>query len=914
MRKSVAFIAPLLLAASPMLAAVNRHERIPPSPILFEPNLGQAPANAMFVAQSRGFRLLLEPHAAVFDFGQTQARLEFSGTAPKATSLHGESRSATFRNYLKGADANRWLQGIPTFEKVRYRNLLQGVDAVFYAKQDLEFDLVLAPGADPNLIELRYTGFQSINLEANGDLTFGTSQGVLRQRLPDVFQDGHSVRARYVRRGSNVVGIEVSRYDVSRPLIIDPRISYATYVGGAAVDAGSGVAVDASGNYYLAAYTSSLDYPRLPASQTFAGDLDIVVSKFSPANALIYSTVIGGSGADIAYAAVADADGNLFVSFGTTSPNFPRPAGSAVGGTGPGTGVLKLNPSGIVTAVATWPLPAGNANAINAAFGLTLDSNNNVWVTGTTTGFAGQTGAIQAAPAGGQDLFVARLNNTLTQITYFTYLGTNADETATSIAVDPGGDVFIAANGGSPAFPTGNRPAFPGPGAFVVRINPTANRVVFATYLTAGAGGHLVLDGADVWAVANSSGSSFTPTQDALQRTFGGGTLDIVLVRLNTSDGQIRYATYLGGSGDDFANALAQDPYGNLIILGNTSSKNFPVSADAVQKVPGNPALSTTALIAQIDPAGGLLYSSYLGGTGNFDVGIAAAIDQLGNAILTGITSSKDFPTTAGSLQPRFGGGDTDSYLARIEFVAPADPYLPRVAVQNGASFRPGPVAPGEIITIYPTNVGPPALVTAALTADRRISTLIGGTRVLFDNIAAPLVYTVAGQISLTVPYEVQGKQFTRVVVEYNGVKSRPVVVPVTNVAPGIITISGGTGQAVVINEDKSFNAPATPADRGSIIVFFATGEGQTNPPGVNGRLNEFTNLQDFPRPELPASITIGGQPAEILFGAGAPGFLAGLLQLNVRVPAGAQPGPAVPLVFTVGGVSSPTTVTMAVR
>ncbi len=638
-----------------------------------------------------------------------------------------------------------------------------------------------------------------------------------------------------------------------------------------------------------------------------------MISKFSPSNALLYSTVLGGSGEDVVYHAEADGDGNLFVAFGTTSKNFPRPPGSSVGGTGAGTGVLKLNPSGVLMAVAVWPVAAANPNAINAAFGLTLDSNNNVWVTGTTTGFAGQTGAIQATAAGGQDIFVARLNSTLTQINYFTYLGTNADETANSIAVDSAGIVYLAGDGGAPGFPTGSRPPFPGAGAFVVKIDPAANRVLFATYLTAGGGGYLILDGADVWAVANSSGSSFTPTQGAVQTTFGGGGLDVVLVRLNASDGQIRYATYLGGAGADFANALAQDLYGNLIIFGNTSSRNFPVLADSVQKAPGK-LDSTTGFITQIDPAGGLLYSSYLGGSGTMDIGLAVAVDRLGNPIVAGFTSSTDFPTTGGSFQPRFAGGDTDNFIARIEFVAATDPYLPRVAVQNGASFRPGPVAPGEIITIYPTNVGPPALVTAALTPERRIATLLGGTRVLFDNVPAPLVYTANGQVSLTVPYEVQGKQFTRVQVEYNGVKSRPTVLPVTNVAPGIITISGGTGQAVVLNEDRSLNSPATPADRGSIIVFFATGEGQTNPPGVNGRLNEFTNLADFPRTELPLKVTIGGQNAEILFGAGAPNFLAGLLQFNVKVPQDVQPGPAVPLVFTVGGVSSPTTVTVAVR
>ncbi len=245
-------------------AGVSRQQQIPASPILFEPNLGQAPHQALFIAQSHAFRLLLERNAAVFDFGQTQGRLEFGGTNSGSTTVDGESRSGTLRNYTRGADPKNWLQGVPTFDKVRYRNLQRGVDAVFYARQGLEFDLVLAPGADPKIIELRYTGFDSIKLEPNGDLTFRTPQGLLRQRLPDVFQDGHSIHARYVRRGQNVIGLEVGRYDSTRPLIIDPRISYATYVGGSGGDASSTVTVDSAGNYYLGAYTSS---PTIPAYQ-----------------------------------------------------------------------------------------------------------------------------------------------------------------------------------------------------------------------------------------------------------------------------------------------------------------------------------------------------------------------------------------------------------------------------------------------------------------------------------------------------------------------------------------------------------------------------------------------------------------------------------------------------------------------
>ncbi|MEO8372353.1 MAG: SBBP repeat-containing protein [Candidatus Solibacter sp.] len=885
-------------------AAGPEFKRVTASPILFEPNLGQTTPMALFVAQARGFRLLLEQDAVVFDFGHRHAAIEFGRNRG---SVLGESPAQAVRNFRKGSDPRYWFDAIPTFEKVRYRDAFPGVDAVFYGNPGLEFDLALAAGADPRSIELHYSGFDSIKIESDGGIALQMAQGVIRQHLPVVIQDGRRIHARYVRRRRGTIGLEIANYDKARPLVIDPKISYATYLGGSGNETPSSLAVDSSGNYYLAAVTNSTGYPGLPASQAPAGDVDIVVSKFNANNSLVYTTLIGGSAAEAAYSAAADSDGNLYLSFATGSSNFPRPAGLSLGGIGTGIGALKLSPSGVLISVSTW---AGAVNdpatgqVNNAAYGLALDSSRNVWITGTTLGFPGQAGAIQPGVGGGRDVFVARLNNALSQVTYFSYIGGAADENGNAIAVDPAGGVYISGNTGFGI--SGN--------AFLLKLDLSNNKVIYNKMLTAGGGGFgLVVDAADVWVCANSTGSGFTATQDAIQKAFGGGLTDAALFRLNAADGQIRYATYLGGSGNEFANALVQDIYGNLIVFGNSSSANFQVTADAVQKKPGNPSGSTTGFLAEVDPAGGLLYASYLGGSGTIDIGLAAGVDRLGNPIVAGSTTSTDFPVTAGAVQTRIAGGQ-DAYIGRVEFVSATDAYLPRIAIQNAASFRPGAVAPGEIITIYPSNAGPAQIVTATLTPDRHIATLLAGTRVLFDDNPAPIVYTVAGQMSVVVPYGVQKKPFTRLIVEYNGVKSRPITVPVADVAPGVFTIAGGAGQAVVLNQDSSVNSPGTPADRQSIIVFFATGEGQTLPPGEDGRLNEFQRLQDFPQPEATFSVTIGGQTAEILYAGGAPGYLAGLMQLNVRVPQGTQPSPAAPLVFTVGGVSSPASVTMAVR
>ncbi len=877
--------------------------------MLFEP-VGHARGGVQFVALAKGYRVFFEPNRAVFDFGSHRASMTFSGAGP--SSITGESPAPGIHNYYRGDNASQWSEGVQSFERIRYRGVRPGIDLIFYGRPDseMEFDLILSPGANPALVELQYDGFGSLEIGPKGDLLLKTPEGVLRQRPPEVTQADRRIRARYVRRGT-AIGIKLGPYDTSQALVIDPRISYATYVGGSDVENTEAIAIDDDGNYYIAANSFSANYPRLPAGQPYAGDQDIVVSKFSASNILLYSTVIGGSSKDVPGRAVVDTDGSLYVSFSTASTNFPRPPGVTIGAGTIGDGVLKLSPTGALTAMALM----GPSTAAGP-YDLTLDTNHNIWVTGGTTGVPGQTGSIQARVAGGTDILVASLNNLLTQIKYLTYLGTPADESGNRIRVDVSGNVYLSGVGGSAAFPTGAGKAFPGAGTFALKLDTVNNRIVFATYLSAGNGGGygLVLDGNDLWVAANSSGKDFAPTPDAFQKVFGGGTNDVILVRLSALDGTIGYATYFGGTGSEFANDLVQDPYGNLILYGNTTSPNLPTTTDAMSRTLA-PSLITTAYISVLDVSGGLVYSSYAGGSsaGSFTLGLGLAVDKLGNAIGVGATSSTDFPVTGDAFQKQMAGVQ-DVYIARFEFVAPTDPYLARIAIQNAASFRGGPIAPGEVITIYPRNVGPATLVTAALTADRRIATLIGGTRVLFDDIPAPLVYTVGGQVSLVAPYEVQGKAFTRVVVEYNGVKSRPMLVPVTATAPGVFTAGNGSGPAVVINEDGSFNSVSQPASRGSIIVFFATGEGQTNPSGVNGRLNEFSRLEDFPRPVAAVNVTIGGQAAEVLFGAGAPGFLAGLMQFNVRVPQGVEPGPVVPLTVSVGGVPSAAGVTMAVR
>ena len=191
------------------------------------------------------------------------------------------------------------------------------------------------------------------------------------------------------------------------------------------------------------------------------------------------------------------------------------------------------------------------------------------------------------------------------------------------------------------------------------------------------------------------------------------------------------------------------------------------------------------------------------------------------------------------------------------------------------------------------------------------MTTQSGGTSVLFDGIAAPMIYSLTGQVSAIVPYEVAGKSVTQVVVSYQGQTSAPLSVPVAAAAPGIFTTSAsGSGQGAILNQDGSLNGPNNPAPIGSYVFIFATGEGQTNPTGNDGSLDGVP----APNPILPVTATVGGVNATVQYAGGVPSLVAGVLQVNVKVPQPVKSGPNLPILINIGGVASQTNVTLAVQ
>jgi uncharacterized protein (TIGR03437 family) len=232
--------------------------------------------------------------------------------------------------------------------------------------------------------------------------------------------------------------------------------------------------------------------------------------------------------------------------------------------------------------------------------------------------------------------------------------------------------------------------------------------------------------------------------------------------------------------------------------------------------------------------------------------------------------------------------------------------------VANAASYAAGALAPGEIVVIAGTSLGEGGTRTLELDAAGSVATSLGATRVLFDGVPAPLVYTTPDQASAIVPYAVDGQSQTSLQVEWRGVRSAPVILPVNQTSPGIFTLDqSGTGEGAIVNVDGSINGPDHPAAPGSVVLIYGTGEGQTSPPGVDGSMVTSTELR---RPLLPVAVSIGGRSAEVVYAGSAAGQVSGLFQINARVPAGLAPSDTWPVTVKVGSNSSQAGVTMTVR
>jgi len=311
-------------------------------PLHFERNDGQVDTSVRFLARGSGYSLFLRPTEAVLALRQrataNEAVLRFTlAGGYRRPTVAGRGELPGKINYVVGDDPAGWRTNVATYARVHYSDVYPGIDLVYYGnQQQLEYDFVVAPGADPRRIRMVFDGARDVRIDTDGDLILSVAGGELRQRKPVVYQDVKGVRApiagRYVMKGRREIGFDLGAYDRSRPLVIDPVLVYSTYLGGSARDEGNDIAIDADGNAYVGGETSSADFPTMSgAYSSRAGGIDGFVTKLnSTGSTLIYSTYLGSAADDRVNGIAVDVLGHAYVT-GETNPSAvcavtPNPA------------------------------------------------------------------------------------------------------------------------------------------------------------------------------------------------------------------------------------------------------------------------------------------------------------------------------------------------------------------------------------------------------------------------------------------------------------------------------------------------------------------------------------------------------------------------------------------------------------
>jgi hypothetical protein len=532
-------------------------------------------------------------------------------------------------NYFLGNDSSQWHTNIPTYGMVEYQQVYPGIDMVYYGSgQQLEYDFVVAPGADPSVIRLGFAGADGVVVNGQGNLVLHAGGQDLLQHKPTVYQEVNGTRQEIAGHfmllqtppsllvtshsplATPQVAFQLAPYDTGQPLVIDPVLSYSTYFGSSGDDYSTGIAVDpTTGDVLVTGATTSTNFPTAnPIQPNFGGGFyDAFVAQLSAdGSTLVYSTYLGGSDFDSGLGIAVDpTTGDALVTGITSSTNFPT-----------------ANP---------------------------LQPNNH----------------------GGNDAFVARLSVDGSALVYSTYLGGSNDDRGFGIAVDPTtGDALVTGWTLSQNFPIAN-PLQPnnhgGYDAFVARLSADGSALVYSTYLGGSnddQGKGIAVDPAtgDALVTGWTLSQNF-PIANPLQPSLGGPfATNAFVARLSADGSTLVYSTYLGGSNFDSGYGIAVDPTtGDALVTGSTNSANFP-TANPLQP---NNAGDVDAFVARLSADGSaLVYSTYLGGSGG-DVGSGIAVDPAtGDALVTGETNSTNFPT-ANPLQPNYGGG-IDAFVARI--------------------------------------------------------------------------------------------------------------------------------------------------------------------------------------------------------------------------------------------------------
>ena len=679
----------------------------------FEPNRGQLPRQVRFSSRGPGYALLLTADEAVLQVGGAEIRGRLLGARPGAA-VAGERRMAAKAHYLIGNARSRWRRNVPLYSRVRYRGVLPGVDLVYHGDQrQLEYDFVVAPGSDPATIRMRYSGMDRAEHDpSSGDLLLHTAAGVVTLRRPLLYQEIGAKRVEVAGayqltrgRGFTDISFAIGDYDRRRPLVIDPIVSYSTYLGSGRFDSAAAVAIGADGAAYLTGTTGFSNFPSTPgafqpqSSHNAAGS-EAFVSKLSPdGGSLVYSTYLGGSTYDHGAAIAVDAAGSAYLTGYTGSADFPVVSSlQAYAGGGSDLFVSKLTPDGSGLVYSTFvggTNPTGQ-NAWDFGEAIAVNQLGQAWVTGRTgsSDFPVQNAAQPTYGGEYSDAFVLKLAASGGSLLYSSFLGGADRDAGYGIAVVPGGTaVFVVGGTSSDDFPSlGALQGYAGDGdTFVTRLTGGGD-ITFSSHF----GGQyedlaeaVAVDGSRRPVIVGRTYSDDLPTVNPVQTRpdcVSFGCQNAFVTRLAANGQSINFSSYLGGSDIDVATGVAIDAAGDIYVAGQTYSTDFPLENPFQHCSAGrfDFTINSDAFISKLSAASAapsVSFSSCLGGAGN-ETATGIGLDAASGVYLTGWAGG-GLPTTANAFQPALRRGNNpdpadnlDAFVAKLVQDVDAEPDI----------------------------------------------------------------------------------------------------------------------------------------------------------------------------------------------------------------------------------------------
>lgn len=670
-------------------------------PMRFEKNMGQSDSGASFLFQNQTMALKLSSDKAVIDIRQPidesaadqmsiikSATLKLEGANPNIKGK-GINKLITKSNYFTGNDPTKWQKGIPNYGEVQFNELYPGIDLVYYGNNgQLEFDFNISPGANSEIIKLKFDNNNEVELDKDGDLKIQVGNTPVTLKAPIAYQELNDedifIEVSYVQYSKTSFGFEVEDYDKSLPLIIDPVLVYSSYMPERCED----IALDNEGNIYLV-----------------GGGWRAYVTKLVPdGSAEIFTTYLNGDLDDLGLAIAVDNEGYIYVTGETQSDDFPthnalqEDFGGLLWVDGDAF-VTKLNPDGSTIIYSTYL----GGSSVDIGKDITVDSDGNAYVIGETqgNGFPLEK-AMYSEENGWMNAFVSKINSDGSAFVFSTFWGGSDNDEGYGIALDKTNNIYITGNTISDDLPTtvnAYQSQYVRSSAFVSKLNSLGTELIYSTYLSAPYNGNIgggevgksiAIDNNGQAYVTGTTNSPEFPTTGSLQTYYAGGLSDLFVTKFSADGSELIFSTYLGGDGQEGLTGvdIKLDASGNAYITGATNSKNFPTN-QAFQ-----PTLSDNldAFITIINSDGlSLLFSSYLGGSG-YDYGSGIALRNNKNILVAG-TASPNFPTI--SPLNTSGGG----FVSEIDLDQDEEMMVVKV-MQDSLNFDAQPI-PNVEMNIY---------------------------------------------------------------------------------------------------------------------------------------------------------------------------------------------------------------------